>query len=962
MVMKRVFLLLLLAACTITMHAQTQDERLFQQAETRFQNGEYSSALNLYNEILTDFKYFQYSADVQYRKAVCLYRLGKTEEAYILFGKVENKYRSSRFILYVPFWKGVISYSNSSYSDCITEINSFIENDTGDYTTEAYQYLAMAFSKSGNKEKAAASLEFLFQLDNELTAIDYPLVLLSSLYLQSRLYDKCITLLKDSISEKVSASWKPQIDLYLAEAYWGKGDKALTEALYKNLLNEDVEIVSVAMSRLFTIYQEAGRQEELDEILLSAEKKLAQRPDILSEFWLRIGISVYKEGKLQLSESYFQRAWSIGNFEKMSGLVPLYYSELQFDNEKPAKALSIIDSFTAESADNAELLYYRKIIYYWELRDYKTLEKRLSEFTVMFPAGKKFAEASYLYAYVLFFLGKIDDSMNVVTRINQQAAGAEYGIPFLRLKSVLQQRQGKFSEAIQSLRKYTPLSPKDVPARVDLIKLYFQSGDITSVLIETESLYSDFPQLKSGYFKHYILTSYLRGLAYIQKGSNSAALDSFDRISEESLVKSGYEALIPYYLYYNGWVLYRTGNYNKAKLIFGELSGRKNNPFPNKAIYLAGWCSFLDNDFSNAERYFSIAADRGAEGERSRFMYGKSLAAQKKYDAAVNVFKKMGDSDSSFADDALFEQSSLFVKMDKIDESAQVLKQIYSRFPKSSFAEESMFKRGQVFYENKRYSEARSAYRDYRVAYPNGSFVDSALYWGGVSAYSNSESFSAIILWKKILNEYSNSEFRSEVMYKTADLYHENGELDKARDLYKQLLIEFPEVAKAVKAENELQKILYIQLGQSEREEELSLVIKKEGSASKKGREAMIALSWIYLINRNDSNNIISAIKMLEQVIEKGKNDPVSASDANYTLGNYYSTIGQYEKAEEYFYASLKIAENNSDLAARAVFRIAEVSVLTGNEKAAESAVNQQEIKYGTLDWVDEARKVLGVK
>ena len=964
--MKRLFGIFLLAIFSFSVFAAEQDERLFEEAENRFKNGEYKQALDLYEEIITDFPYSEYVPDAQFRKALGLYRLGQNAEALILLKKVEVKYRSTRFLDYVPFWKGVVSYSLGDYNASIDQLNLFLDTDASSFMEEAYQYLALSQKASGKTAAAIASLEKLLQLDLRTLERGYPATLLCSLYLQTEAYDKCVDYLERADFSLFTETWTPRLELYLAEAYWALGDFERTERTYNSLINEEIDIAAVALTRLFTIYEQNGDQANLDKILLTAEKKLAQKPDILSEFWLRIGIASFDQGKIELAESYFVRAWNNADFKSMSGLVPLYYGEILFMNGNSAGALSIIDEYLSANDDSREFLIYRKIVYFWDMRNFTTLEDLLKEFLKEFPESDKFSECSYLYALSLFELNKLAPAYEAVKSVEKNSRGGAFSAPLLRLKSVLEQKQGDYASAIQSLKKYTPLNPKDAPARMDLVKLYYQAGDYTQVIIETESLHADFPNLMTDFFKQYILTYYLKGLAYVQERSYSPALGSFSVLDKKKFEQTGYNMLYPYYLYYKGWVSYRLGMYGEAQKLFAELVARNDNPFPGKSIYLAGWCAFLNNDYVVSEKYFSynLEGEDDFSVDRSKFMYAKSLAAQKKYDAAKTVFASIAsDVASLFSDDSMFEEAGVLEDMGKISDSAALYRKLYELYPSGSLAEESMYRRGEVLYKNKQYADARAAYRDYRIAYPQGGLVDAALFWGGMAAFENSEQFSAALLWEKIVNEYKTSGFRAEAIYRTADIYKNGGELIKAQELYQLLIKEYPEITESIDAEAELKKILYLQLGQSDREAELSLIIQREGSNStKKGREALIELSQIYLSNYGDAEKIKSAVTMLESVTAKKAVDGISASAAYYLLGDYYFKQSKINEAEKAFRDSLTLAGTNRDLAARSMYRIAETARLTGNVSLAKQMLDKMEAEFGNVDWVQEAKKILEVE
>lgn len=798
------------------LYADDQDERLYFQAEGRFKSSEYIQAIGLYDELITDFPYSEYVADAQFRKAVALYRTGQIDEAHKLFEKIEIRYRSGRYIGYVPFWKGVIYYHKQDYAKSIEQFDAFLFADPLQYADEALQYLAMSQKAVQKNVEAMETLEKLLNKDELNIDRGYPVSLLASLYLRAGRSAECETMLEQLDMEALGPLWEPRLRLYLAEAKWNNGHREESEKIYKSLLSESTAILSVVLPRLFDIYRSGNRKVELDSILATAEEKLSGKPDILSEFWLRIGIDAYKRGEYNLAGTYLAKSWSSGNFEHMNGLVPLYYAEYLFKNDKANDAMNVIDSYLLQSSGYRELLIYRKIIHYWDTDNYTELEQLIPSFLKEFPGSPKYAEASYLYASALVKLNKMSLVSEVLIDIEQKNAAGKYEASFLRIKSVLQKRLGDYSSAITTLKTYTPMQPDDVYARVDLVKLYYETRNYTGVIIETDSLLSDVPAFQKEYYRQYILLSYLKGLAYIQNGSSRSAIDSFKPLSRESFEKTGYMLLYPYFLYYKGWAVYQEGNYSTAQALFAELLARDDNPFRDKVVYLAGWCAFLNSDFKSAESYFSISTDNADSfsSDRARYMYAKSLAAGGKDDAARAIFGGLAaDAGSVFADDAMFEQANLLAKQGKVKDAVALYRKVYDQFPVSTLAEESMYRRGEVLYKNKDYAEARTVYRDYRIAFPKGKLADAALFQGGMSAFRLDESNAAALLWESLIEDYKKSTFRAEAAYRAADIFNKNGNFDKAKKLYQLLIIEYPDAAKAVDAETKLQKILYRETG-----------------------------------------------------------------------------------------------------------------------------------------------------
>jgi tetratricopeptide (TPR) repeat protein len=101
----------------------------------------------------------------------------------------------------------------------------------------------------------------------------------------------------------------PAQNLYMAEALLGMGDFLRAKSYYESLMNADLSLSVVAYQRLFNAALESGNLAEAQRIITEAELNLAKEPDILMDFWRRIGVGAYRQGDLQNAENYLTKIW-----------------------------------------------------------------------------------------------------------------------------------------------------------------------------------------------------------------------------------------------------------------------------------------------------------------------------------------------------------------------------------------------------------------------------------------------------------------------------------------------------------------------------------------------------------------------------------------------------------------------------------------------------------------------------
>ena len=133
----------------------TTEKELFSLAEARYYNQNYAIALETYNEFLQKYPLSDHIPDVQYRRAVCLYRLEQYREAIGLLKKIEQRHRSTRFLDFIPFWAGMAYYHIQDYSSAAYNLGLFLNKQITDSTRTTALFYKGASELALNEYKIA---------------------------------------------------------------------------------------------------------------------------------------------------------------------------------------------------------------------------------------------------------------------------------------------------------------------------------------------------------------------------------------------------------------------------------------------------------------------------------------------------------------------------------------------------------------------------------------------------------------------------------------------------------------------------------------------------------------------------------------------------------------------------------------------------------------------------------------
>jgi TolA-binding protein len=934
---------------------------LYQEAESRFRSRDYEFALGRYDELITRYPLSALIPDAQYRKALCLFSLGRLAEAKRIFERVEVRHASTRYIDYVPLYKGLIAYKQGEQAEAVADFSLFLAKNAPSGRREALLHKGFAEYSLGRSEDAVRTLNQLMELKADPASESEALLILSSLYAKKGDYESLTSLL-DGIDLTVFEKDKQEkLTLYRAEALRARGEEDSAVAAYSGLLDASPEVSSVAFQRLFSHYQNAGDEENLEAVFLKSQVKLAGYPVLLRDFLVRIGIETYGRGRYELAQSYLLRVWKAPDKEGISYLVPLYLASIARRSGDSVRALSILNEYLAArkaSFEGREYLLFLKGSLHLDGRQWAEAHSPFSELIAGYPDFSLSRDVPYLDALCLYKLGRFEEGLSRIETVFKAAQEGALAASYLRLRALLYAKTGSYEAAIDDVRAYIPLKSSDMDARVDLVKLLFLTKDYEAVVAEAGRLKAENPELTTPCDR---LLSYFEGLSSVASGEYGRAVSALSRLE-----RSGAEAPLihPYALFYLGWAYYRQAKYADAVKSFTLLAeGYPEHELFPKALYFAGWSAYASADYRAAEGFFGgYGRTKALENqERSLFMYAKSMQAQKRYTEAGLMFKKLFTDypASQLSPDSMFEYATMLSLSEKVDEAVRQYREVFTVYPQSPLAEDGMLKRGDVLYAQGRYKEARDAYYEHRLHFPSGKLMDSSLFWGGMASLKAGEPFGAVLLWEKLIRDFPASSFRSDSIQKSAIVYADRGDYRKALALYTELLASYPEDAAAVKADREAEKLSFILLGQGEREAELQVIITRERRAeTPAGREAMIELGRLYIYS-DDATKQEIAFSLLSDVVARLQSDPGTAARGQYYVGEFFFKRGDMKRASAEFVKAATMNPQDKDLMAMSMYRAAESLALSGSRAEAERMVERLSASFPSSQWAIEGKKLL---
>lgn len=972
------FLFVIVILVPLGLYGFSQERELYSQAQSRYLSNNYTAAYETFDEIVRVYPLSDLVPDAQYWKAVCLFRLGRLDESIDLFEVVESRYRATRFIGFVPFWKGVAQFQQGAYIDALENLDDFLQRgEESSLIAEALLYKAMAEVEIGRFQDARSTMERLREIKGDEQLSPYETVLFSFILLNLDRHTDFLQFTDGIDIDQYPPEWREKITLFRAEVNLRFGNTEAAEIDYTKLIDSDVETAAVALRRLYHIASLEQDFSRMEWVVQHAEERLRTYPEVLQDFWVRIGIESYRRGEYDLSEYFLSKVWNLKVAGEIPEAVPLYLAQLYLRKDRKDDARKLMEEYLSlvEEDEKAIISSFSLGNIYLHEGRYRDASHQYRRTMELNPEGELAKNARYLLAYSSYKQELLEDSLRQCDEyldmsgisiesgslVGLNAEEMELTGNVVRLKSRIFQALDRNAEAGILLGSFTKQYPDAVRARVDLIKLNFSMKNFDVVAVQSEALLRDKPLLHNEDPYASIIVLYMHGLGQIALKQYQGAAESLAQIDARRVSETGLSPIIPYVVYYSAWSRYRVNNLDSAIILtnrfISEFEGHALFP---AALYLGGWCRYSRGEYAGAEEHFARLAklDEGELSQKARFLQGMSQKSREQYIKASYTFSRIfeADPDSSFADDALFEYADILHTQGKSRVAAVSYLRLWESYPKSPLTEEALFLRGEIYFAERDYSEAREAFRKYRVHFPYGTLVDASLYWEGMSSSRMGEERASALLWEEVIGSYPESAFRPDAMRGAAEACVVFGEYSRAYNLYADLIRQYPEYSKNVRAEQRLEEIQYLKFGLGEREAELTARISRSGGMeTEEGRRAMIELARLYIYEERDKQD--RAYQLLSQVMQHP--DAETAAAAGVLLGEYYYQQGNLERAsQEFFQASLK-NPSDRDLMAYAIYRAAQSMKEAGNMREARELVKRLRENFPSSSWADEGEKLL---
>jgi TolA-binding protein len=960
---KKVFaaVFFVMLASPVLLRAQPAASELFTEAESRFLNNNYTAALVEYDEFLQMYPSSDLIADVQYRRAVCLYQLGNYQKASDLLTDISLRYRWTRYIEAVPLWQGLSLYRLSHYTPSLVSLNEYLARGKDpQLVPRALLCKALDLEALQKLPEAVDTLRQLRKSYPQSPVSESALVVLSSLLLKEKSYDDLQQLATAPEAGSLPGALRQEFLWNSAEGLWQNNRQADAIPIYMELRDARTDIAVAAYRRLFSAAQAQGDLARMDALGREMETRFSATPQVMMDIWAALGVEYYKKGNRDTAYAYLQRAWGLRKSQRVDSAVPIYLAKILQDRKDAAGARSLLQEYMAQPGASSEDATLALGFLARDSGELPLAESILSRFLSSYPKSPNAPRAAALLADVELRQGKTDQSALLVSRYLQDDAAGSSRPDFLRLQAEIDRTKGDFAGAATALQEYSRLAPQDIDASVDLLEMQFLARQYQSVQRQAPAVVAPAGSSRAG-----ILAAYLLGLSQVALKDYAGAVATLAKIDINAAKANDLAVIIPYLQYYLGWAYSKTADYKSAAAVSdGLVAQYPLHQLAPKFLFLAGWSHYNLGDFDKAAIDFLQAANSEADRASSQkdfYLYAKSLASAKHYPDAEAALQKVANSSppSPYADSALYDYATIQSVINFPSEAIKAFADLVSRFPSSPLAEEATYRIAEIQFNEHNYAAAASAFTDYRRKYPGGRLYDAALYWGGEAAANTGAKFDAALLWEQLANAYRSSPFRAAALRKAAEVYRSANDLKRALQLYTQFISDYPDEARQAKADIAAAELRYQIQGVDATEG--GLLAKIASSSGEAKLQATMDLAQLYVYSGGAKDD--QGYQMLQQVAAQGRGAVLAR--ARYLQGEYFYRKNDLMEAAKRFVAAAAASAAagstaaDQDFSASALYRAAEMMKLGGRPDEVQTLVKKMTDSYPSSPWTEKARKLL---
>ncbi len=888
------FLFLLVPLNSIALPRQGA-QSLYSQLTFAYNSGFYPGAMQFAERIQEEYPDSFFIGEALLVKGECQVRLGleaeeTLAEAVRLNASDRTKLSASYYWLSRSYeLSGAKHKALENYLECM-------KVGAGKYFYPSILNAANVFVKLEDFENAIPLYEAVLENGNEFSLDQYADALLNLCrsYNRSGKASRTIDLREKFSGEDFSKLALPDsvhlaLESLSGEAYELSGEYKKAYELYCKVLESgEKNLAADALKRAYLV-SSSHRKEvgaEPGTVLSNAQKTLAENPELLGEFWTRLGTDAYGDGDLKKSLAYFDEAEK--NVPVDLFLYALLYraqiaAGVNPDEKSAAQAEKMILESRGILNKENEAVWDRES--YILLSRYAAMQKKWEDVkTYGAKVNPLDEDTRFFLALANYCTGDYRTSLSLLKNHN------------IELQALCYARSGDLKNSAfvyANIQETRPLSDEE---RLNYAKVLLLSGRYREAQIESAKVKN--PEGK-----------YILGLSQFNTWSWPYAEENF----REFVKNPGNSAknYVSYATFYLGYSQYRQG---KSKEAYENLNAFVSR-FPEHELYYNGQIAAANSAVQNlryeqAERHARAAVKSAAGDEQTEeavLLCAEVLSDASKYSDAILLLSRHVLRNDSFGMKSAYQTAQIYERQKDFERADFTYRSIYERFPEEKLADEAMYRRGELYYNAKNFEMSVKCFDEYTRSYPLGSYIDAARYFSAESLSNGGNTERAILQYQQLIQRYPASTYVYSSAKNLVFLYRAKAEYEKALEYTTFLSEKYGSQAKNDGIQKLASDLKNLSSGKTEEMVQKENEYRSSGAlGSAAGRKIGTELVSVYAASQNYQEPAVSLAESLLQVQKKNidKEFPYAARNAEFLGKKYREGEKNRESAQKYLDAA----------------------------------------------------------
>jgi len=468
--------------------------------------------------------------------------------------------------------------------------------------------------------------------------------------------------------------------------------------------------------------------------------------------------------------------------EKRMGEMAKIIGESYFMLERYGEAVPYLETYKENTTGYSVKDRYQMAFAYYKSGEYEKAREIFEKIT--YRQSEIAQSALYHLADCYLKLGNKNKAMTAFS----QAAKMDYDQDiqedalFNYAKLAFELSYNPFNEAIKAFNQYITYYPSS--DRIDeaynyLVTAYLRTRNFSMALSSLEKIRYRDEQIERAYQK----VAFYRGLELY----NNLRFIEAVNVLEKSLEYGKYDPAIRARTYYwLGEAAYRSGDLEMARSYFDEFMKEPLAPRQEEyglANYSMGYIAFDEEDYSEAERWFSnyVRIEKNKQSRTLSDAYnrlGDCKFVQQDYWVAIEQYNesiRLGRSDQDYA---YFQKGFTYGILNRLEQKLEVMKMIVSELPKSPYVDDALFETGRTYVALGNSEQAVDQYRKLVSDYPNSSYLSKALNQLGLIYFNQGTYQQALKYYTRVAKDYPGTPEADNALQSLESIYVRNNNVE----------------------------------------------------------------------------------------------------------------------------------------------------------------------------------------